>query len=115
MQQRQTGLKAQSGARSRRGGEIPRRPFTTLVTCLLIDFFEARDLIGLGTLAPLDDVELNFITLFEALIALALDGTVMYEYVCPALAAEEAVPLCVIEPLYGAFILCHWSHSLIRL
>ena len=82
------------------------------LTCFLIDFFKTRDLIGLRTLCPLDDVELDLIALFEALIALALDRAVMNEDVRPAVAAEEAVTLCVVEPLYGAFVLCQWSHSL---
>jgi hypothetical protein len=76
------------------------------------DFFETRDLIGLGTLCPLDDVELDLIALFEALVALALDGAVVNEDVRPALAAEEAIALCVVEPLYGALVLCQWSDSL---
>lgn len=84
-----------------------------LVVCLLTNFFEARDLISLGALTPLDDVKFNLITLFEALIALALDRAVMDEHVRPAIAAEEAVALRVVEPLYGAFIMCHWSYSLI--
>jgi hypothetical protein len=37
----------------------------------------------------------------------------MNEDICPAIAAEEAVTLCIVEPLYGAFILCQWSHSLL--
>jgi len=78
----------------------------------VMDFLEARDLVSLRALRPLDDVELNLIALFEALITLALDGTVMNKYVCPAVAAEEAVTLCIVEPLYGAFVLCQWSNSL---
>ena len=80
--------------------------------CFMIDFLEARDLVRLRALRPLNDVELDLIALFEALIALALDRAVMNEDVRPAVAAEEAVTLCVVEPLYGAFVLCQWSHSL---
>jgi hypothetical protein len=76
------------------------------------NFFETRDLVGLGTFSSLNDVEFDLVALFEALVALALYGTVMYEDVCPALSAEEAVTFCVVEPLYGALILCQWSHSL---
>ena len=83
-----------------------------LWVCLVTNFFETRDLIGLGTLSSLDDVELNLVALFETLIALSLNETVVYEDVCPALAAEEAVTFCIVEPLYGALILCQWSHSL---
>ena len=77
--------------------------------CFMIHFLEARDLVSLRTLGPLNDVELDLIALFEALVALALDRTVMNEDIRSAFAAEEAVALCVVEPLYGAFILCQWS------
>ncbi len=87
---------------------------TRLLVCFVINFFETRDLIGLGTFRSLNDVEFNLVTLFEALVALALNGAVVYENVCPALAAEEAVTLCVVEPLDGALVLCQWSYSLIR-
>jgi hypothetical protein len=76
-----------------------------------IHFFETRDLVGLGALCSLDNIELNLITLFEALIALALNGTVMNEDVSPTVPAQEAVAFCVIEPLYGALVLCQWSDS----
>jgi hypothetical protein len=74
--------------------------------------FQSTYLISLGALCPLDDVKLDFITLFQALISLALDGTVVDEDIGPALAAEESVALCVVEPLYGTPILCQWSDSL---
>jgi hypothetical protein len=70
-------------------------------------FFEAANLIGLRAFGAFDDVELYFVTLFEALVSFALDGAVMNEDVCPAIPAEEAVTFCVIEPLYRAFILTH--------
>ena len=79
----------------------------------MMDFLEARDLVSLGAFRPLDDVELNLIALFEALVAFALDGTVMNKYVRPALAAEEAVALRVVEPLNCALVLCQWSDSLV--
>jgi hypothetical protein len=78
----------------------------------MTNFFETKDLIGLGPFAALNDVEFNLVALFEALVALALDGTVMNEDVCPALAAEEAVTFSVVEPFNGAFVLCQRSHSL---
>ena len=79
---------------------------------LVINFFETRDLVGLGALGSLDDVELDLIAFLEALVALALDRTVVNEDVGATLAAEKAVALCVVEPLYGALILCQWSDSL---
>ena len=117
MQQTAEGLKkngacrkdALESCRARNDGQSP----TKLWVCLVTNFFETRDLIGLGTFRSLNDVELNLVALFEALVPLALNGTVMYEDVCPALSAEEAVTFCVVEPLYGAFILCQWSHSLV--
>jgi hypothetical protein len=96
-----------------RGWEIPCRPQQELLTRLLANFFETRDLIGLRTFAALNNVEFNLIAFFETLIALALDGAVMNEDVGSALAAEEAVAFSIVEPLYGAFILCQWSHSLV--
>ena len=75
--------------------------------------FEARDLVGLRSFSPLDDVKLNLIALFEALVTLALDGAIVNEHVRPAITAEKTVALCVVEPLYGAFILCQWSDSLV--
>ena len=78
----------------------------------LIGFPETRDLIRLRSFGPLDDVELNLIALFEALVPLALDGTVVNEDVSPTVAAEEAVALCIVKPFYGALILCQCSDSL---
>ena len=84
-----------------------------MVHFFLSRFFQARNLVCLGPLGSLDDIELNLITLFEALVALALDRTVMDEDVSPALAAEEAVTFCVVKPLNGALVLCQVSHSLV--
>src|ERR1700730_12759480 len=98
-------------ARTRMGDSALTR--ARLLAYFVANLFETRDLIGLGALASLNDVEFHLVALFEALITLALDGAVVNEDVSPALAAEESVTLCVVEPLYGAFILCQWSHSLI--
>ena len=80
--------------------------------CFMIHFLEARDLVSLRTLGPLNDVELDLIALFQALVALTLNGTVMNEDVCSTLAAKKAVALSIIEPFYGALILCQWKNSL---
>jgi hypothetical protein len=74
-------------------------------------FFQSCYLIGLGTFASLDDVELYLITFFEALIAFALDRAVVNEDVCSAFTAEKSVALCVVEPLNCALVLCHLSRS----
>jgi len=84
-------------------GRISRRSWD------LNSFFEPVYLVGLRAFAALDDVELDLIALFEALIAIALNGTVVNEDIGSAVTAEEAVTLCVVEPLYCAFILCHLS------
>jgi hypothetical protein len=78
----------------------------------LVNFLQSRDLVSLRALGSLDDVELDLIALFEALVPLALNGAVVNEDVRPAVTAEEAVSLCVVKPFYGAFILCQWSNSL---
>lgn len=72
-------------------------------------FLKAKDLVGLRPLAALDNIELHFIALFEAFIAIALDRTVVDEDVGSALAAEEPIAFRIVEPLYRAFILCHFS------
>lgn len=72
-------------------------------------FLKAKDLVGLRPLAALDDVELHFIALFQAFIAIALDRTVVDEDVGSSLAAEESIAFRIVEPLYRAFILCHFS------
>jgi|HubBroStandDraft_2_1064218.scaffolds.fasta_scaffold1495175_1 hypothetical protein len=89
------------------------RVLLTHLICRLTDFFEAGDLVGLGTLCSLDDIELHLIAFFQALVPLALDGAVVDEDVRPALAAEEAVALRVVEPLNCALVLCQWSDSLV--
>jgi hypothetical protein len=115
MQQTRRRLKAESGARSKgRGRETPRRSREELLTCLLTYFFKTTNLISLRTLCSLDDVELDLIAFFQALVTFALNGAVMDEDIGPALAAEESVAFCIVEPLYGAFILCQWTDSLFR-
>ena len=78
----------------------------------MIDFLNSEDLISLRAFGSLNDIELDLVAFLEALIAFALDGAVVHEDVGATLAAEESVSLCVVEPLYGAFILCQWSDSL---
>ena len=112
---RESRLKAERyvASRARVGVSVPTGNVLWIcLTCFVIDFFKTRDLIGLRTFCPLNDVELDLIALFEALVALALDRAVMNEDVRPAVAAEEAIALCVVEPLHSAFVLCQWSDSL---
>jgi len=94
------------------GGRLRVKSKRELLTCLLTYFFQATYLISLGALCPLDDVKLDFISFFQALVPLTLDGTIVDEDIGPALAAQKAVALSVVEPLYGTPILCQWSDSL---
>ena len=56
--------------------------------------------------------ELDLVAFLKAFVAFTLDGAVVHEYVGATFAAEESIALCVVEPLYGAFVLCQWSDSL---
>jgi hypothetical protein len=57
------------------------------------------DVLSLPALGAFDDTELNGLTFLEAAESAGLDGRVMNEYVFAVLTADEAVALCVIEPL----------------
>ena len=83
-----------------------------LLIGFVVDFLNPKDLIGLRSLSALYDVELDLVTFFKALVTFTLDGAVVHEYVGTAFTAEESIALCVVEPLYGASILCQWSDSL---
>ena len=74
--------------------------------------FDSCDVVSLGAFGALDDVELDLIPLFEALVALALDGTVVNEDVGATISTKEAVAFCVVKPFNCALVLCHWSDSL---
>lgn len=69
-------------------------------------------LIGLWALGALNDVELDLIAFFEALVAFTLYGCVMDEYVGTLVATEETVPFCVVKPLHCSLVLCHVPNSL---
>jgi hypothetical protein len=73
----------------------------------------ASYLIGLGALGALDDVELDLIAFFEALVAFALYGCVVNEYVGALIATEETVPFCIVKPLHCSPVLCHVPNSLL--
>ena len=71
---------------------------------------DQNDLIGLRALGSLDDIELDRIAFFEALVPVKLDGAVVDEDVCGAIfTAQEAVALGVVEPLNRSLILSHVS------
>src|SRR6476660_7515512 len=67
------------------------------------------DCVRLGALGALDDLEVDPLALFEALVPVHLDGRVVDEDVLAAVDGDEAEALLGVEPLHGA--LCHWcSH-----
>lgn len=72
-------------------------------------------LISLWPFGALNNIEFNLIAFFEALIAFALYGCVMDEYVGALIATEETVPFCVVEPLHCSLVLCHVPNSLCSL
>src|SRR5438477_1855804 len=71
-----------------------------------------RDVCGLWTLLPLDNLELDAIAFSERLEAATLNGAEVDEDVRPSLAGNEAVALGVIEPLHGALETCHEPYLL---
>ena len=82
------------------------------IDVLARQFLDAEYLICLGTFCALDDIELYFITLFEAFVTIPLDRGVVNEDIGSSVTAKEAISLCVIEPLHGAFVLCQDPCSL---
>src|SRR5829696_842339 len=63
------------------------------------------DTVRLGALGALDDLEVDPLALFEALVPVHLDGRVVDEDVLAAVDGDEAEALLGVEPLHGA--LCH--------
>jgi hypothetical protein len=75
-------------------------------------FFKAYDLIGLRAFCALDNVKLDLIAFLEALVAFALDGTVMNKDIGSVVTPEETVSLCIVEPLDCTFVMCQDPNSL---
>src|ERR1700728_4188338 len=69
----------------------------------------ALHVVCLWPLLPLDDVELDFVALFERLVAIELNGAVVHEDVGPIIPADETIALRIVEPLHLAFVLGHVS------
>jgi len=69
------------------------------------DVLHTNHLIRLRALAALDDVKFDLIALFQALIAVDLNGAVMNEHICPTFAPKEPVPFCIVKPLNNSPIL----------
>jgi hypothetical protein len=57
---------------------------------------------SLRAFLALDDVELDPLALLKRAESLLLDGGVVDENVLSAVSRNEAITLCVIEPLYGS-------------
>src|SRR5262245_35683568 len=66
---------------------------------------DLADVGGLEPLRPLGHLELDLVTLGQALEALGLDGVEMHEHVVARLLGDEAIALRVVEPLDRS--LCH--------
>ena len=63
----------------------------------------------LRSLLAFGDLELYLITFLQAFIALRADSAVMNKNIRPIRAADKAVTLSVVEPLYGSFQTFHES------
>ena len=64
-------------------------------------------LVGLWTLLPLNDVELDLVPLFQTLVSINLDGAVVDEDVGSVVSSYESVAFGVVKPLDFAFVLRH--------
>jgi hypothetical protein len=72
----------------------------------------SNDVAGLRTFFTLDDVEGDFVTFFEALITVFLDGAEMNEHVFAAIVPKKAIAFHVVKPLDCTLILAHRVHLL---
>lgn len=64
-------------------------------------------LVGLWTLLPLNDVELDLVPLFQTFVPINLDGAVVDENVGSVVSSDESVAFGVVKPLDFAFVLRH--------
>jgi hypothetical protein len=71
------------------------------------------DLVGLRAFLPLNNVKLDIIAFFQALVAVDNNGAVMDEDIRAIIAADEAVAFCIVEPFNFAFVLGHRETFLI--
>jgi hypothetical protein len=74
---------------------------------------QARHLVCLRPLRALDDVELDLVPFFQALVSIGLDGAVVHKDVRSAFTSEKAVALRVIEPLHSTPILRQFDSPLL--
>src|ERR1700678_3049124 len=73
--------------------------------CGYVFVFDSNNLVCLWAFTALDDVELDLVPLFQALIAVDLNGAVVDENVRSVFAPEKPVPLRIVEPFDRAPIL----------
>src|SRR5262249_36613745 len=65
---------------------------------------QPRDILGGRPLLTLYDVELNALSLVQALDSVTLNGVVMHEQILTSvLGRDEAEALVIVEPLHGSF------------
>jgi hypothetical protein len=74
----------------------------------------AGDAVSLRTFLALDDIEDDFLTLFEAFVTVFLNRAEMDEYVITVIPPKEAIALEVVKPLHCAFILSHRNFTFSR-
>lgn len=67
----------------------------------------ADDLVGLGALLPLDNIEFHLVTFLQTFVPIDLDGAVMHEDVRAVVPSDEAVPFRIIEPFDFTCVLSH--------
>jgi hypothetical protein len=73
-----------------------------------------NDAFSLRTSDSLNDVEDDFVALFETFVTIVLNRTEMDEDVIAAVLAEEAVAFDVVKPFHRAFVLTHRIHPFLK-
>src|SRR4051794_20831981 len=77
-----------------------------------MDELRLGDVSRLRPFLPLDNLELDAITLRERLEAAPLDGAEVDKDIWPSLARDEAIAFGVVEPLHGTLETCHEPYLL---
>jgi hypothetical protein len=63
--------------------------------------------IGLGSFLPLNDIELDLVAFFQALVSIQLNRAVVHKHIGSIVPADKAITLCVVKPLDFSFVLSH--------
>jgi hypothetical protein len=69
--------------------------------------FISSDFVRLRSLRSLNDVELYFVSLFQRLVAVSLDGTIVNEHIRAAVCAQKSESLSIVKPLHLSTVLGH--------